>query len=203
MLRIVKTVSLAFLALFGFIALNAAMAPSLQAQGETQIEGTINGMNTVDDPPILAVTTSSGTNYLLRAPNFSSVAGAQIGGRFRATGAASGETFVASSIQLSDANAKLPPQPVAGGRTATITGADTESDPPRLMVSVDGGAPMLLMLPGAANISDIQLDATISFNGSQQGNEYRVNDWVILSYPSGGDNDNNASADHGDDNDNT
>ena len=193
---LLKTLSIVSLVLMSILSFNATRAPALLAQTRTPIQGTITGMNTTEDPPLFTVTTDDGASYRLRAPNFSSVAGAQLGSRFRAAGSMVDGTFVATFMQVADAGASLPPVPIEGGQSGVITGADTESNPPRLLVSVGGGSPLLLTLPGQDRASDIQLGATISFPRAPAGDAFQVNEWVILSYPNPNDNVDTAANDN-------
>jgi hypothetical protein len=187
MARVMNVGRLALVTIMGLVVMSAMAAPALLAQGPTQIEGTVTGMNTTEDPPILTVTTDAGASYTLRAPDHSSVAAAQLGSRFRATGSVVGNTFIAGSVQLSDAGDPLPALPLVGGQSGVIDGADTASNPPRLLVSTGSGQ-RLLILPGQDRIGDIQLGATISFTGSPQADAFLVSEWVLLSdeVPAGG-----------------
>jgi hypothetical protein len=102
------------------LALALLSPPGIQAQGFTQLAGTITGMNTTEDPPILIVTSDGGMSYRMRAPSLASVAAAQIGSHFRATGFVVGDTFVASSFQLVDATETAPAPRILGGQEGII-----------------------------------------------------------------------------------
>jgi len=172
-------IRLGVLASIGLLALALVSAPGIQAQGFTQLMGTITGMNTTEDPPILAVTADGGMSYRMRAPNGSSVAAVQIGSRFRATGFVVGDTFVASSFQLVDAAETAPAPRLLGGQEGVIVGADTESNPPRVVVN-SSGASRLLILPSADRVGEIQMGATIWFSGAPRADAFQVSEWMIL-----------------------
>jgi len=171
-------IRLGVLASFSFLALVVLGVPAIQAQGFTQLAGTITGMNTTEDPPILAVIADGGTSYRMRAPSLASVAAAQIGSHFRATGFVVGDTFAASSFQIVDATETAPAPRLLGGQEGIIVGADTESNPPRVMVN-SGGASRLLTLPSADRIGEIQMGAVIRFNGSPRADGFQVSEWMI------------------------
>jgi hypothetical protein len=201
------------------VLLSAVTAPGLLAQ-TTEIGGRVTGVNTVNDPPTLTVTTESGTGYLVRAPSVASIATAGIGSRFLARGAVANGVFVATSIEIFPEGATAPARPLAAaarGQATTIVGVivglDTEQDQPRLALDTGSGKTLIVILPGPSRVSDLQIGASINLTGTFEGDEFKATGFAVLSRPDGGhsnneshhgDNDNRdrADNDNGDDSDN-
>ncbi|MFN0072307.1 MAG: hypothetical protein ACKVVP_12560, partial [Chloroflexota bacterium] len=158
----------------------------------------------------MSVTTDGGTGYLVRAPNVASIAMAQTGSRFKATGSVVNGVFVATAIEILPATSNSQPAapiqqtPIVG----IIIGLDTGANPPRVVIDTGAGTRLTVILPGASRVTDLQIGASITASGNRQGDVFTATSFTVLSQP-GDDqnenddgNDNDDSADNDDSNDN-
>lgn len=206
MLSVLRFGGIALVLVTSVLLLSAARAPGLLAQGNVSIEGRVTGVNTLSEPPTLSVVTDGGTGYIVRAPNVASIASAQIGSRFKATGTVTEGVFVAFAIEIlpSGQQSGPPPKPQAVSQSESIvgivTGLDTESSPPRVLLDTGAGVSLLVVLPGPGRVADLQIGETISVTGRNQGGQFQATSFAVLSRPSSGDDEDNDNHGGGDDN---
>jgi hypothetical protein len=83
-----------------------------------------------------------------------------------------------------------------------ITEMNTAADPPQIIIDIGSGVLMLVTLPGASRVSDLQIGASVTATGTLANNNLIATSFTVLSRPLGDDDDDDDDDDSDDDDNN-